>query len=429
MEKEEIKKKIDKEFGNDEEIKKLNEKIKEVENIEETDKERIEIGEIYELIIKILKRYCDIEEKYYSLIAIWVIGTYIQNNFPTYPYLFFNAMKGSGKTRILRLITTLSCDGCLLNSLTEAVLFRTKGTLGIDEFEGVNKKGKENLTELLNSAYKKGITVKRMKKVKTSFGESQIVEEFDVYRPIAMANIRGMDEVLGDRCVTIILDKSNNPTIIKKMEMYESDEDIHQVKTELSKLCVIPNNWCSLCSVDVIVGRYRGWNSYIDTLHNNNYIHTLTTLPTLNTLTTQEEKNHSFFNKLNEVGIDGRNLEIAMPLLIISSILNEEIFDDLLKTFKEVIDEKKKEDIVESLDVSLIDFISQELSNDNFVSIKEFLLKFRESVHVTEDWFNEKWMGRALKRLGLVKEKKRLSYGVMVKLDYEKAQEKIRMFK
>jgi hypothetical protein len=46
-----------------------------------------------------------------------------------------------------------------------------------------------------------------------------------------------------------------------------------------------------------------------------------------------------------------------------------------------------------------------------------------------EDWFNEKWMGRALKRLGLIKEKKRMNYGVVVKLDYTKAQEKIRMFK
>ena len=64
-------------------------------------------------------------------------------------------MKGSGKTRTLNLITELSNNGKVLNSLTEAVLFRTTGTLAIDEFEGMERKGQENLRELLNSAYKK----------------------------------------------------------------------------------------------------------------------------------------------------------------------------------------------------------------------------------------------------------------------------------
>jgi len=36
-------------------------------------------------------------------------------------------MKGSGKSRAMALITCLSKEGQMLNSLTEAVLFRTKG--------------------------------------------------------------------------------------------------------------------------------------------------------------------------------------------------------------------------------------------------------------------------------------------------------------
>ena len=131
------------------------------------DKFEAMIKDSYYLVIDILKKYCDLPEKYYKLIALWIIGTYFHDEFPTYPYLFLNAMKGSGKSRLLKLITYLSKDGCMLNSITEAVLFRTKGTLGIDEFEGITRKGSEALKELLNSAYKKGILVKRMKKKKS----------------------------------------------------------------------------------------------------------------------------------------------------------------------------------------------------------------------------------------------------------------------
>jgi hypothetical protein len=378
-----------------------------------------EFGEVYELIIQVLKRYCDLDERYYSLIAIWIIGTYTHNDFPSYPYLFFNAMKGSGKSRLLRLICYLSKDGCMLNSLTEAVMFRTKGTLGIDEFEGLNRKGKEALSELLNSAYKKGIKVKRMKKVKTFSGEEQQVEEFDVYRPIILANISGMDSVLADRCFTIILNKSNKPGITKRVELFEKDEDIHFIKE-------FPFEKCSRCSVDVLLKEY---NYYLDEIYNTTTLTTLTTYPTLTTLTTLQEKNLSFFNKLNDVGIDGRNLELSISLLIIANSLSDEIFNELIKTFQTIVEEKKKEDVVENLDVSLLDYLSQEVDKEEFVAIRDIFNNFKGFVRIEEDWFNEKWMGRALKRLGLIKEKKRMNYGVIIKLDYKKSQDKIRMFK
>ena len=410
----ELKKRIDKEFGDS---NKVNEIIDNLDKRELEDKERIELGEAYELILKVLRKYCDLDEKYYSLVAVWIIGTYIHNNFPTYPYLFFNAMKGSGKSRILRLITVLGKDGCMLNSLTEAVLFRTTGTLGIDEFEGINRKGKENLGELLNSAYKKGITVKRMRKVKNIDGENQEVEEFEVYRPIVLANISGMDSVLNDRCITIILNKSSNPLITKMMEMYDNDVDVKSLLHLLH--CVTTHKRCS--SV-VVENMYTNWNIYI-----HNY-YTLTSNQ-LTTLTTLEEKELKFFNKLNKSGIDGRNLEITMSLLIIANSLNDDVLNDLLGTFHEVIEEKKKDDVVENLDVSLLDFISQELETEKWISIKELFQNFKNSIRMEEPWFNEKWMSRALKRLGLFKEKKRMSYGVVAKLNYKKAQDKIRMFK
>ena len=122
----------------------------------------------YHKIKKILKEYMDLDEEYYSLISIWIIGTYLHKHFPSYPYLYFNATKSSGKTRMLKIISNLAKNGKVAGSMTESVLFRTakNRTICIDEFEKMDAKGNENLKLLLNSAYKRGIQVERMKKDK-----------------------------------------------------------------------------------------------------------------------------------------------------------------------------------------------------------------------------------------------------------------------
>ena len=132
----------------------------------------------HDKIVEILREWMDLDERTYSLIALWIVGTYLHKQFNTYAYLFLNAMKGSGKTRLLKIIANLSKDGELAGAMTEAVLFRTsQDTLCIDEIENINRQGQENLSLLLNSGYKRGLKVKRMRKDKL---EGQIVEEFSV---------------------------------------------------------------------------------------------------------------------------------------------------------------------------------------------------------------------------------------------------------
>lgn len=390
------------------------------------DKVRKKLSEIYLEILDILKGYVDMKEEYYQLVAIWIIGAVNIEKTNTYPYLFINAMKGSGKTRLLKLITKLS-GGDVLNSLTEAVLFRTKGTLGIDEFEGLGRKGNENLRELLNSAYKKGVKVKRMRKIHGIGGEQQVVEEFDVYRPIILANIWGMEDVLGDRCIKIVLDKSSNPVVTKKIERFGLDEQISNIQ-------------CRLCSVGCLFNVYRelekAWNSYISNKYTyTTYIHYTThithTTNTKEDVVTKETMDNflDFFNKVDESGLNGRTLELTFPLLFIANFLSEEDFEQLLTTFKEIEKERKEEDITESYDVSFIDFIAQMTSNKEFIPIRSLTQQFKDFIQIDKDWMTPEWVGRALKRLNLIKQKRRITRGVEIIPNIEKAQEKIKMFK
>ena len=377
---------------------------------EEEEKERELKDAWYEAylgIIDLLKKYLDLKEEYYSLVAIWIIGTYFHEQFYTYPYLFINAMKGSGKTRLLKLIRVLSKEGEMLNSLTEAVLFRTKGTLCIDEFERISRSGSENLRELLNSAYKKGTKVKRLKKKKTNEGEEQVVEEFDVYRPICLANIWGMESVLGDRCIPLILEKSVVSHITKLVEIFELDE----IYIRVSKII---KEKCSLCSVVSLENIYIDWNNYITNIYTT-------------TGTNNYTKLH-LFAKMKDSEIDGRHLELALPLFVIADFLGKEVLEQIINTMLEIIKIKKEDEFIENMDVSVIDFVSQSPHQD-FNSVKTLSNEFKGFVQMNDDWINDRWFGRALKRLNLIKEKKRMSSGIYVVLDITKAQEKIKIFK
>ena len=386
------------------------------------EEERNEMIECYNKLKDLYKKYTELKPEYYTIVPIWVIGTYLHKRFLTYPYLFFNATRGSGKSRILKLTTALSKEGDMLNSLTEAVLFRTQGTLGIDEFEGITRKGGENLRELLNSAYKKGSKVKRMRKKKGIDGEEQVVEEFDVYRPILMANIWGMEEVLGDRCLTLILEKSNRNDIVNLMEVWEYEPEFAEIKQFLSEKLHL----CRLCHVVTSGNIYLDWNKYLLYTNINN----------ITTGTNNDTKLHNpLFDKLKKVNFNGRIMELCFPLIITASLIGENVVDELLDSLKGLIDEKREEQFMESKDILLTDWVSQqpEKYETELFSLSQLVREFKQFVNEDEDpedkWLNAKWLGRALKRLNLIKTKKRNMHGRLVALDITKANEKMRMFK
>lgn len=393
----------------------------------ELDNVKLILGRAYEDIKGILHEYMDMREDYYDLMALWIIGTYIHSSFDTYPYLFINAMRGSGKSRAMKLIASLSRNGTLNTSMREAVLFRMgKRTLCIDEFEQVNSKEAQALREILNASYKKGITIARMKKQ----GEDYVLDEFEPYKPICMANIWGMEEVLGDRCVTLILEKSSDPRRTRLNEDFENNVIISVVKNNLS-LCQV-----YLCSFFAKTGVLRKWNNYINLRYK--YTPTYTTSTTTTTLTTQQTTNDELqdikllemFNKIHDTGINGRNLELMMPFFMISNFLSDDIFTKILKLAEEMTKERKENEMTESRDVTLIDFVSK-FGLPDFITIKKLTVDFRNFLgddEGDEKWINPRWVGRALKRLNLIREKRRVSKGIEIIPHVSKAIKQMKMF-
>ena len=370
----------------------------------------------YDKIVEVLKEYCCLRDDYYSLIAIWILGTYFHDKMESYPYLFLNAMKGSGKTRLLKLIASMSHNGKILASLREAVLFRTaKGsTICIDEFESLGNKERGDLRELLNTAYKKGISVERMKKITTPEGSEQVVEAFELYCPIAMANIWGMEDVLGDRCIPLTLEKVNDLIITKLIENFVLNLDIQYVKSMLKCIPVV---------IMPFGGIVEGWNKWVKSKYTTAY--TYTTFDTETTLL------HTLYEKIDKIGLNGRSLELFFPLFLISWVLGDDVLDKTLETAQEINQERMSEEIVENKDINFIEFIARQ-EWKGFIEVSELTKRFREALHEdSEDikWINARWVGRALKRLNFNKKKRRTEKGIEVMLNVEKANEKLRIFK
>lgn len=394
---------------------------------DQIDKLKYIIGTQHENIKTVLNYYTDMDEDKIELLSLWILGTYVHKSFLTFPELFINAPKGTGKTRLLKLVKELSHHGYLVGSLRESVLFRVAQgkTLCIDEFESVGNKENQNLRELLNACYKKGVTIPRMKKVSKGGEEGYEVEEFEIFTPVIMANIWGMESVLSDRAVTLILEKSANDRILRLVEDYDRNPLILGIKGTLDGVLV------QLCSFFCQSRLYQMWNSYLDSRYN--YTHTLNTYNTLTTLTTPkiDPKMWSIFNQIHDSGVTGRNLELFLPLLIIASFISEDVFKNLLQITIKMTKRRREDEMIENRDILLLDYIAKFVFDKGFQSVKRLTAEFRTYLgdqDFEERWINAKWMGRALKRLNLIIENRRVSSGVEIKLDINKAKSTVELY-
>lgn len=394
---------------------------------ETTELAKIELGKCYENIIELIKKYMDMPEEQIKLVAIWIIGTYFHNSFSSYPFLFINAMRGSGKTRLLKIISHLAkgSEGDVQTGITEAVLFRMPQgrTLILDECESIGTKEKAILREYLNACYKSGGAVKRMKKANFKGQEEMIIDTFHPYKPIALANIWGIDEVLGDRCISFVLEKSDSPSKTKMLEDFDTNPTFQEIKRTLDKVSVV--SVMSLRKKTSITA----WNSYIKEKYNDTT--TLTTYTTHTTLTTQttleREIEEEFFNEIDNLNINGRSLELLFPMFIISNFLSGGTFQDIIKMGKELMIHRKEDEFSESVDVMVYEFVSKMEGTLEWQPLKELTEKFRNFAG-SEEWMNERWLGKAFKRLNLIIGKRRMASGRFFILSVSKAKEKIKMF-
>lgn len=377
---------------------------------------------VYVEIQKHLSYYIDAPESTIQLIALWILASYFHDSFPTFPVLYINAMRGSGKTRTLNCISHLALGqpGRIQNSISESALFHSKKeVLCIDEFEPKATE-KNNLVLLLNSCYKRGSKVRRMKKVKNKESEGYETEEHDLYIPVVLGNINGLDNVLQDRALIVYLERSFDK--IKSSRIEDFDIRLKSFKQELV------TGVTGMTGMTHFTGIINGWNDYLDSLN----IDTLECASHVSHVSlTDDKKNDTchkeLYTKIYNAGISGRSLEISFPLLIVASLLNEKLFNSSLKLFSGIAKQRKQSEM-DDAHILILRFISTLNPLKEEWTPTELYNKFTMEFAALDLGLNVVSFSMALNRLQLITKRSRTGNKRLLHLDIKKATERIGLF-
>lgn len=169
-------------------------------------------SELYQKIHSYIERFIVFKEPAYkAFLTLWVMGTYVFMIFRYFPYLWFNAEKGSGKTLLMEILAAIAFNGELVLSPTAAVIFRDVSqnlpSLFIDEVEKFGKYDKDAqgaVISILNAGFNKSGVVKRVE------GEDRVIKKYPCYSPKGLAGINSIDDVLNDRAIKVLLLKKRD---------------------------------------------------------------------------------------------------------------------------------------------------------------------------------------------------------------------------
>lgn len=176
------------------------------------------IPSVFEKIRQQLQQYVELtSEAEYDLTTSWLFATYYLPLFQTFPIFHIHGFKECGKSHLLIFLALLGFNGSLDLPSSSALYRRAEAetpTLCIDDFEetfGKNAEKKEDFLRLLRVCYKRGNTISRVNKDK-----GMTVEFFEVFLPVALSNVKGMDDILSSRSIQLIMRRSINKRITQR---------------------------------------------------------------------------------------------------------------------------------------------------------------------------------------------------------------------
>ena len=349
---------------------------------------------VYLLVRNAWKSYLEFEnEVIYDFMTLWTIGTYFFHLFNSYPYVYIGGLKRSGKTKVLTVASLMCFNAIFSNNLSTSAIFRLiqsgRCTLLMDETEKLAHKDRAgDIRNLLLSGYKRGEKVYRSEKTSK---DKLVPQGFEVYCPKMIANIQGIEDVLEDRCITIIMKRGRNKQIINSepsshdliwQEIRDSLYTLYltywkEVKEEYEKLSEV----CVISEVSEVGG-----------------------------------------NILEQ--ISDRERELWKPILCLASFFDKylsptsQTTQTSLTSLKEAItqfalqkvNEKQVENITETGELILVQTLLEMVHEDGYYKAKDIKNAMAEKYDEEQKWLNTKWIGRALKRLGFT-EKRRVGTG------------------
>ena len=159
---------------------------------------------LYYEIRAFIERYVKVTDKFLSVVAVYVMLSWVYDKFQNIPYLRAVGLFGTGKSRLL-LVAGHICYKAVLagGSTSTAAMFRTldlfKPTLVFDEAE-LGEKESIEMRQVLRQGYSAGAPVSRMDK---GANGKMYIQTFHVFGPKIIASQSDFrDPALESRCLT-----------------------------------------------------------------------------------------------------------------------------------------------------------------------------------------------------------------------------------
>ena len=323
----------------------------------------VDAGQLFDDILSAYRDYVYFHEpEMYEFITLWTIGTYLHPIFPAYPMVLVNGPKGSGKSRTTLTTARMAFNSCTVGDPTSAIIFRQideyRSTMIFDEMEWLSSKNaNSSITDLLKFGYKKGFSVSRC----MFNGKNPYVVHYDVYSPKMFTNIRGMENVLGDRTITIQQIRKPSSVDVSDIDPDEGDPRWSELRHRL------------------YLFTFRYWQD----------IRSLMRSQTCNPMINRE---HELF-----IGV------FALAEFMESRAGKSGLVETISTLALRKSAERRELDRESNHDLLIIQALRSLVERNDWYTVLDVITEIRKYRATTTDWISEEWTGRGLTRLGIGK--------------------------
>jgi hypothetical protein len=358
----------------------------------------IDPASVFDAVLKPWHKYLEFtDDRDYVYHALWDIGTYFNFLFSAYPYGYHGGTTSTGKTKALTLSSLIAFNAVLSNNMSTSSIFRliqnARSTLLLDETEKLSTRKMDTRVQefrsILLSGYKRGgQAVYRVEKDKDT--EAQNTVPFEVYGPKRLANIDGLEDVVGNRCKVTIHRRSVDDAITKVDPDIESDEWV----SLRGQLCIL------------FLQHWKEVKATYDAL-----------------------------NAGDLEGLDGREFELWRPIIALAKFFDAYSIEkstsltrslhtlgSLCSLMTELAKATAKQSSIENLTETgesiMLQVLLEMVKGDEYVSVKSIRDEVLHQFDEQAPWITTRWIGNILKRLGF-KEKRRVGTGYQYRLNVE----------
>lgn len=206
-------------------------------------------NELFDQLIDFYKQHLILKEHEYNILALWVMASWLVDDFRTCSYLALIAPKSSGKTQVLEAIRQTAYRAFATSSVTPAALFRSIElwhlTLCIDEAQDLinsNTETGQAIYACLLAGYKRGISALRAGDKSTGFTP----ESFDLFGFKAFSGTKLVLDTLESRSIAFDMQKAKPKKILmdedramelRSMLLWYRFTHLHKLKLRMPHEC------------------------------------------------------------------------------------------------------------------------------------------------------------------------------------------------